>query len=285
MGQVGDEEWSDSVMDAAWRVSASSRRGRHRGASQAGCPASSPPGVEGRRPLTECARTGCTDVFHDLAAGVVGRLRLARVETSPGWLVTVARNELVDQHRAARARRGLPARPTRSDGDVSTVEDALRALATGARERRWLLALFRMMRAHAARVDRLSSGWPIESWAGEKSGLLGGVSVHPADVTADVRRVLDVAAGSVGAAWVHRRLLLPLTTIRADGVDAETVLSGTSVEDLAVLALVARSFRSDRAAGRSVQQAWREALRSVGAPPGTTPQAWAVELLERWGAA
>lgn len=288
---VASEQTWTAALDAVRRTSRAAREAVHRAAGRPGCPgrrSDGPAGQAGHPPHDECVAVGCADLLQDVTLRVVERMGEGHAIPAPAVLDQVARSQLAEQRRADRVRRGHPARPVRDDGPAGAVVAAIGELAPGPVEREWLVALFRMVRSYPYKPGRTLVGWPLESWAAERSAHLGGVAVTPGQVAADLRWLLDVAAEVAGAAWVHTQILVPLAAVESGEEDLPGASAGVSVEDRALLLIFASVYAAGRRAGRSEASAWAEARRTVGGGGSrgsrARPPGWAVELLTEYGA-
>jgi hypothetical protein len=278
--------WSAPVLEATWRLSRSARSGVHRTAGQGSCPGRRAPGLGGLHPEERCVATGCADLFQDVLLGLAERISVIdEVPVEEAWLRSVVGSQLADLRRQGRVRRGQPARPTRDDGPAGDVVAAIAAAIEDTAEREWLLALFRMIRSYPYRTGRTLVEWPVESWAAEKSLHIGGAPVTPRDVATDIRWMLDVAAATAGAAWVHKTILMPLAAVETHGEGLPETSCRVSVEEHTMLILVAGAFARHRRAGASVLRSWRSSVQLVGGDDSSRPPGWAVELLEVYAAA
>lgn len=262
---------------AAWMATREERADRyHRGLH---CPTRTAPygtfDPYGQAIPELCAAAGCLDLLHDLIARVLTKLDApaARIDNLAAFSCSVARRELVEVKRAERARAGLPARPSRTDGVAGRVDAVLRQTGDGTAE--WLVALFRIMRTYPYRPLHVPGRWPVDGLTRERELLLPHETSSPIVVRTEIARVLRIAKDVAGHDWVYTNLTLPLQAhgaqselpdmLPATNPDAETMILGRQLK---------QTYQRLRLAGLNPDTAFaRAAFEVTGlAAPLLTPE-------------
>jgi hypothetical protein len=223
-------------------------------------------------------------VLHQVYALTIERLdggtRTASVTTRAAYARRVVETVQVDLARRERVRRGLPAKPTRSDGVPGRVNAALLQGNPDPVRAAWLIetaktipsrtTLFRLLRSWVCRVDRVTLDWPIEAWAAQKSAADGrtrrpGSRQTAAEIRADVAEVLQVAERVAGSRWVNDTLRAPLSTVVLPwpGWEPTPAMPGADVPTNAEWSILVQRYAASRAAGAGPGAALHEACRSV----------------------
>ena len=265
--------WGDidveQIAPPTWTATAEARKARHRETGY--CPTWRAP-YGPQDPLGElvhgvCRNNGCFDIYHDLLAGVVSKVR-RHVELHPGqpidnlpaYVSRVARRELSELQRSGRTRRGLPAKPTRNDGVAGRINSVLRRdPLTG----EWLEVLFRILRAYPFSPHHVCGAWPIDGLVEERAKYLPGGSATL--VRREIDLVMATATTEAGWDWAYENLTAPLMTegdpgeLPDDAPDPDTV----RFADTAMAGRLKDVYWGFRGRGFSARAALTEASREV----------------------
>ncbi len=267
-----------ALIDIVWWGTRDLRVSVHRARGGRGCPSPRAPyGLHdplARRLHPRCWDDGCLGVLHQVYALTIERLdggtRTASVTTRAAYARRVVETVQVDLARRERVRRGLPAKPTRSDGVPGRVNAALLQGNPDPVRAAWLITLFRLLRSWVCRVDRVTLDWPIEAWAAQKSAADGrtrrpGSRQTAAEIRADVAEVLQVAERVAGSRWVNDTLRAPLSTVVLPwpGWEPTPAMPGADVPTNAEWSILVQRYAASRAAGAGPGAALHEACRSV----------------------
>lgn len=278
-----------------WQLSAELRAEAHETAI--GCRTRTAPygpdDPAGTRLADSCRDAGCLDIVHDILLVVRPRLddrrneaaRLGALQDPMAYANGAVRRAVADLRRARRVERGLPAKPSRSDGTAGPVEVALRERASGRQTADWYEVLFRLLRSYPCRPGAPGRSWPLDAWSQEKSALDGvhrdlGSPGARQEIDEDIRYVLAVVDEVAGAAWRFRNITEPL---RRGGAAAGPLPEDElehpltdSLEGEALVRLFERCYHRLRAGGAQQLDALRSAAGEVY---GSEPQAARRELL------
>ncbi|MBL8929304.1 MAG: hypothetical protein JNL54_04195 [Kineosporiaceae bacterium] len=285
----------DALAALVWQLSAGLRAEAHSASS--GCRTRTAPygpgDPSGTRIADACRDAGCLDIVHEILLVVRPRLvdrghetsRLGALQDPLAYANGAVRRAVADLRRARRVQRGLPAKPSRSDGTAGLVEAALRERAASPQVAAWFEVLFRLMRSYPCRPGAPGRSWPLDAWCQEKSALDGGRRESGApgvrqEIDADIRHVLAVVDEVAGAAWRFRNITEPL---RRGGADAGPLPENElehphagSLEDEALIRLFEHCYHRLRDDGAAQLEALRTAAGEVY---GSDPQAPRRELL------
>ena len=216
----------------------------------------------GRHLNARCREDGCLGIVHSIYLTTVTRLQdraTGQDHVAVSQWVPYARRVVASQvaelDRAGRVARGLPAKPTRTDGVPGRVIEAMRHTTADPVRREWLEQLFRMVRAYVCRDNRQSVEWPTDMWAAEKCAVDGcfrslGTPAARREIEQDVDEVLRVARDVAGEEWLGGTILNPFRAVVGPLPDDLDVGCPIDDADPAELALVSQ-FRTRYAASRT----------------------------------
>jgi hypothetical protein len=260
----------------SWQATAHTRRDLHLSRHGATCPTRSAPyssaNPTGAATDARCDAAGCVDLFHDVLADALKRLRattpetVARVDEPVRYVSRMIGRLVVDRARGDRVRLGLPAKPCRTDGRAGRVRDALRAADPERAE--WLEALLRMLLSYANKAGRTAPVWPLDGWALEKckhDHQLRDLGVESREeIRSDIAEVIRTATTVLGPAWVHVNIHHPLLcAMPPEAIDEAVPAPPVEFDDLALTSWLRTAYVSRRRAGESPDDAARWAVRRV----------------------
>lgn len=260
----------------SWQATAHARRQLHASTHGASCPTRFAPyssaNPTGAATDARCDTAGCVDLFHDVLADTLSRLRAtppdtaSRVEEPARYVGRVVGRLVVDRARSDRVRLGLPAKPGRTDGRAGRVRDALRVADPERAE--WLEALLRMLLSYAHKAGRTAAVWPLDGWALEKckhDHRLRDIGVESRDeIRSDIAEVIRTATAVLGPAWVHVNIHHPLLcAMPPEAIDEAVPAPPVEFDDLTLTAWLRTEYVSRRRAGESPDESARWAVRRV----------------------
>lgn len=241
-----------------------------------------------------CRDCGCLDLVHEVFCRCSAKLTAAveRAAAAPeergvrrpaGYARLIVRNEVTEMVRAERVARGMPAKPSRSDGVAGRVNRALLARAGDDQTAgQWLVVLFRVMRSYVCRPGRTSGEWPLDALCSHKSAcdgvlrVVGGCAARQ-ELRADVDTVLAVAIAEAGHTWVYENLTGLLQRVAqphplgqgAHAFDALHLAAGGhfSEDEQLVPFLIAEYGQRRRRGGRAAVALEQAAVRVYGRAP------------------
>jgi hypothetical protein len=231
---------STDVWEAWWQSLAAARRRAHAGP----CPAKAAPYSDadprGDRLPESCRTSGCLDLLHELFGALAPRL--AQPGSPPvnpaAYWATAAANHQTDAYHKRRTARGGVAKPDRRRGVVP-------GRIAAALSDPWQDRLLTEVLAFAAADGPLGAPeWPYERWAALRAAVLDAPAGRPADIRADVDRVLEVALEVAGSSWVSERILDPLRRRSSVPLDERTTEPDSTDVAVRSLALLYREHRS-----------------------------------------
>lgn len=243
-----------------------------------------------------CWEDGCLGIVHAVYLTTLARLQ--RRATQDRLAVTdklryarrVVASQVAELDRAGRVSRGLPAKPTRSDGVPGRILAALRTSTEDPKRLEWLEQLFRMVRGFVCREHRRAAIWPTDMWAAEKSVVDGrfralGTAVVRREIEGDIHEVLKIAREVAGDSWVAANILHPFLTV-VGPLPEEFDIPGTEAEDDPTERAALVSFRARyaalRRAGWAPEAAFRQACAAVYGCDPRGAVADAIADLEAW---
>lgn len=213
------------LSDLIWQHTAAQRRQLHRDAGMSGCPSRQAPygpEEEGHRPVPpSCFAVGCLDLVHDLLLDVRGKLdkRYSAGGTMPAephrYANSVVVNSVRDRRREGRVARGLPAKPTRTDGVAGRVIAALRDEASDPDASAWRVTLFGLVRAYPCTLGWPGRNWPLDAWSQEKTRRdrqlrdIGSIAART-EISNDIEEVLRTADEVAGPQWRYDNITQPM---------------------------------------------------------------------------
>lgn len=218
---AGHSMWRDldvaPLAEIAWQAARDERTARFHSLRR--CPTAiapyGPGDPEGLATHWACRRAGCLDLHHDLLTRMVQQLAKEPRRSSSGairnygaYVRRVATTQLVELKRAEQVARGFPAKPAREDGAVRRVAEDLGSL--GGVRGKWLVALFRIMRAYPFSTHHVPGRWPVEGLIEERAKLPDGHRPSASEVRRDILFVLRRTRELLGAIWVSDNLTMPL---------------------------------------------------------------------------
>lgn len=278
------------LAEAVWWGTATLRNRAHKARGSWRCPSRVAP-YSVADPLAaqlhvRCREDGCLGIVHAIYAAASMRLQRsesdrARVLDRVRYARRVVASQVAELERAGRVSRGLPAKPTRTDGVPGRVIAAIDEQASDATERAWLEQLFRMISAYVCREHRAAAIWPTDMWASEKSGVdgqvraLGSEQVR-AEILRDIQTVLGLARAVAGEGWVASNILHPFLAVVGplpEDLSASRLLTDLDPAERALLVDFRARYAAARAAGTPPEQAFRQACVSLyGCGPSGTPE-------------
>lgn len=221
-----------------------------------------------------CREDGCLGIVHTVYAATTARLSRPGGDATPvvdrlKYARRVVASQVAELDRRARVGRGLPAKPTRTDGVPGRVRAALAEHGADPVRRLWLVALFRMISGYVCREHRAAALWPTDMWAAEKSALDGRLrglgEAAGTEILADIQTVLGVARDVAGPEWVTVTILHPFLAVLGP-LPEDIAEQGPADHDPAELAVLA-AFRSRYAAwrgrGLEPEPAFRQACGQI----------------------
>ena len=263
------------IAELVWYGTEKLRLRAHLTYGTSSCPSRSTPYVGGFSGSQVCRDDGCIGVMHEVYAGTVSRLSQSsaahEIASRLAYARRIVATQVADLERSRRVARGMPAKPTRSDGIAGRIIAALTADCPSQERAVWLTALFRMMRGYACRDQRTSSEWPLDMWAAEKTRidgqlrLVGSTGVR-AEVRGDIATVLNTSERIAGRRWVMDTILHPLLMVRvplAEELERWIPALESPLVDHILAGQVQARFAELTAAGLDAQSAWRRSVRDI----------------------
>jgi len=277
------------LADAMWWGTETLRLRAHRARGLAWCPTRVVPygatDPSARRIHPRCLEDGCLGIVHDVYGATTERLGRPAIHEEAirdkvPYVRRVVASQVAELDRKSRVARGLPAKPTRTDGIPGRVIAALRRAERDPIHVAWDIQLFRMIRSYVCRANRLTAAWPTDMWAAEKSLVDGriralGTEAVQREITGDIGRVVELARRTVGASWVADTITGPLlATVEPLPDDSDSAVL-VDPSDLAEQVLV-RLLRARYAAARPRQVTGgvvpRGECRGLRTPAGRFPR-------------
>lgn len=299
----GIEQLRPELFDLIWQETSALRREAHAGS---GCPTKHPPygtaDPQGRGVHDACVSDSCLDLVHDVYERVAPRLgdRLVRFRDTGGlrdasrYAHTAVLSAVADLGRKWRHSRGLPAKPTRSDGVAARVVAAMNSAAPDVMSAEWDEKLFRMIRGYVCKPSASVRSWPLDAWTCDKVEFDGrqrsvGSDAARAEITADISFVLEIAQRVAGRGWVYDNITGPLRRSANpqsldDLDDAGALPPVVSHDDAATADLVRGEYASLCAKGVDAAKAANEALAygyGLDVPAARCADEAVVDWLER----
>jgi len=280
------------LFELIWQETSALRRENHGGR---GCPTALAPYGErdprGAKLADACLAGACMDLVHDIYISIKPRLdeklrrlnEAGRLGDAVRYAHSTIKIEVVELGRRWRVARGLPAKPSRSDGVPGRVNTVLAERAEDTVAGEWYNALFRMMRSYVCRPGAPGRGWPLDGWAQEKSKVdtrrrvVGGQRSRR-EIRADIAWVLSTAVEVAGSTWVHENitgsLQISSTQLSLDAIETDYGPHPTvkPPDEDALVGLARSEFAQHRGRGVKQEEATRAALTNVyGIAPKHVP--------------
>lgn len=263
------------LAQVCWRGTVIVRRNAHLSHGRLRCPTPVAPYTEGDprgdRVKDVCRVDECLDIYHDVLVSTSDRLRRRWAIAPPAdpvrYAASVVPTVVVNRERALRTAMGWPAKPTRADGKAAAVNAHLMTTAGDGLSGQWYVALFRILRAFATRLDRRDANWPLDGLAREKSKYLPvrlPAATAEAGVSEDIRHVLHTAEQAVGREWVHQMIWHPLIRgVVAMDVPDDLLAPNGELENQVLTTWFRDEYLNRRARGIAAADAFKAAARTV----------------------
>ncbi len=224
-----------------------------------------------------CREDGCLGVVHEIYTSTTERLRRptasdeAPVRNRVAYLRRVVSSQVAELDRRSRVSRGLPAKPTRTDGIPGRVIAALTVSRRDPVSLLWDIQLFRMIRSYVCRPHRPVAAWPTDMWAAEKSRVDGRIRALGSEgvqreIAADIGRVVDLARDVAGSAWVAQTITGPFLGVAEplpEDPDSAALVDSGDLADQVLVNLLRARYAAARGRGASPEASFREASLAV----------------------
>lgn len=243
-----------------------------------------------------CREDGCLGILHAVYVATTAKLQRqddrdgVKVANRIGYARRVVASQVAELDRSGRVARGLPAKPTRTDGVPGHILAAIRAETIDPVRRTWLKKLFRMISAFVCREHRRAAVWPTDMWAAEKSQLDGqfrviGVDATRAEILDDIATVLTFGRDVAGELWMARNILHPFQTIVSplpEDFDAYCQVEETDPTERVLLGQLHQQYAAQRHLGDVPREAFRKACLAVYLCEPAQASADVIDDLEAW---
>lgn len=251
---------------------------------------------EALRTNLRCREDGCLGIVHTVYVATTARLKHQtdreglQVANRLGYARRVVASQVAELDRTARVARGLPAKPTRTDGVPGRVIAAVRAEGSDPLRREWLENLFRMISGFVCREHRRAVVWPTDVWAAEKSQIDGrfrviGIDATRAEILDDIATVITLGREVAGELWMARNILHPFQTIIGplpEDFDAHCQVEEIDPTDRVLLGQLHQQYAAQRQQGDDPQEAFRLACLTVYSCEPAQASADVIDDLEAW---